>query len=347
MTKKIYRHGGDFFRYGEVIDFSANLNPLGMPDSVKKAVINSVGLWEKYPDPFCTELVGKISEREKINPENIVCGNGADDLIFRIVHALRPKKALIAVPCFSEYEKALSESRGTVTEYFLSEENNFDYSHDFADMAGGHDMVFICNPNNPTGRVINPEISGYIAEKCENKKTILVCDESFIDFVEGAEKFSVKNFFGKSVIIIKSFTKIFAMAGLRLGYAIFGDSEIAEKVRNTGQYWSVSTPAQIAGLTALNEEKYISETVEYVSRERDFLESELDILGVDYIKSHANFILFRSFPNLQKKMLGKNILIRDCGDYHGLGENFYRTAVRTHDENKILTKALREIYNNG
>ena len=143
-----------------------------MPDSVKKAVINSVGLWEKYPDPYCTELVGKISEREKISPENIVCGNGADDLIFRIVHALRPKKALIAVPCFSEYEKALSESRGTVTEYFLSEENNFDYNHDFADMAGGHDMVFICSPNNPTGRVINPEILEYIAENCKNKNTI-------------------------------------------------------------------------------------------------------------------------------------------------------------------------------
>ncbi|MGN1137470.1 MAG: pyridoxal phosphate-dependent aminotransferase, partial [Oscillospiraceae bacterium] len=245
----IPKHGGDTFGSEIRYDFSANLNPLGMPQSVKKALEKSIPDWEKYPDPYCRRLTKKLSELESFPPENIVCGNGAADLIFRIVQAAKPKKAIVCAPSFGEYTKALEQCGCEISTYQLAEENGFALDDGItAILDKSVDILILCTPNNPTGRTIESGLLRDICRKCEENNIILLCDECFIDFIVngmGAERFMNKN-----VVVLKAFTKIYAMAGLRLGYALFGDSTLAEKVRKTGQFWSVSSPAQVAGEAA-------------------------------------------------------------------------------------------------
>ncbi|MDE6671268.1 MAG: aminotransferase class I/II-fold pyridoxal phosphate-dependent enzyme [Ruminococcus sp.] len=335
-------HGGNIYKYRNFFDFSANINPIGMPESVRKAVIESADLWQKYPDPYCTELTEKISEKEKISAGQIVCGNGADDIICRIIAFLRPKNAVICVPCFSEYARLLSGNDCKIRTYFLYEKNNFSVKPDIIKYINENtDIIFLCSPNNPTGNTINPEILRNIAEKCLSAGTILVCDECFMDFVEDNKNKTSMNFLNKNMIIIKAFTKIYAMAGLRLGYGIFGDSELAGKVRCTGQYWSVSAPAQIAGITALDESGYIEKTLNYIGKERNFLTNELSGLGFKVFPAEANFIFFRSNFPVWEILKKEKILIRNCENYNGLDKNFFRIAVRTHEENIVLISALR------
>lgn len=339
-------HGGNIYKYKNYLDFSANINPLGMPESVRNAVIESAYLCNKYPDPFCTELVGKISDYENVPSGCIVCGNGADDLIYRIIAAMKPENAVICSPSFAEYGKALTENNCKITEYILSEKNNFDVMPDFVELLTNDiDIVFLCSPNNPTGKTVNSVLLENIAEKCLKNDIILVCDECFMDFVCDGKNKSLHNFLNSKIIILKAFTKIYAMAGLRLGYAVFGSSELAEKVQHTGQYWSVSVPAQSAGISALGETDYLLKTVELIRKEREFLINEFSEMGLKVFQPEANFIFFKSDLPLDVLLERDKILIRNCSNYRGLEKGFFRTAVRNHEENIILVSALRRILN--
>lgn len=340
----IPKHGGDTFGREIRYDFSANLNPLGMPQSVKKALENSIPDWEKYPDPYCRRLVKKLSEHEIFSPENIVCGNGAADLIFRIVRAVKPQKAVICAPSFGEYTKALEQCGCEISAYRLAEENGFALDVGITEILDiSVDMLILCTPNNPTGQTIESELLCEICKKCEENDIIFLCDECFIDFVvngTGAECFMNKN-----VVVLKAFTKIYAMAGLRLGYALFGDSTLAEKVRETGQFWSVSSPAQAAGETALDEKNYAAKTAEFIKNEREYLSENLMNFGFNVYPSEANFILFYTDLPLDDMLLRKNILIRNCENFNGLSRGFFRIAVRTHEENFALVSAIERCLN--
>lgn len=339
-------HGGNIYRYKNYIDFSANINPFGMPEKVKQAVIESAELWEKYPDPDCTGLVGKISERENISPSQIVCSNGADELIQRIVTTFRPLNALVCCPSFGEYSRLLTYNGCGVNEYFLYDCDNFSVKDDIVRYINSDtDMVFICNPNNPVGNTVSPDILEMIAVRCLDCDKILVCDESFMDFVHDGKNKSVRNYINKNVIILKAFTKIYAMAGLRLGYGVFGSEILAQKVRSAGQYWSISVPAQVAGTVALDETKYIRTSLEYINTERDFLVRELSGLDFKVYEPEANFIFFRSDIPVGEALKSYGIIIRECGNYIGLDETYFRIAVRTHKENLHLISALRRIVN--
>ncbi|MCR4638111.1 histidinol-phosphate transaminase [Ruminococcus sp.] len=338
----IQQHGGNIGQLSDILDFSANINPLGAPESVKTALSASIECIEKYPDPYCGQLCEKIGVFEKISDDNIVCGNGADDLIFRIVHAFKPKKALICAPSFSEYSRALSEVSCEIGEYALLEENSFDIGEDILTrLDNSLDMCFICTPNNPTGRLISSELLEKITIKCEENNIILVCDECFLGFTGDSESYSLRSFLNGKCIIIKAFTKLCAMPGIRLGYAICGSTSIAERIRESGQFWSVSAIAQAAGIAALDEEGYVQETVGFIRAERSFLFSELIKLGVKVYDSAANYLLFKSKIGLAEELLRCGILIRDCENFRGLSGGFYRIAVRTHEENIRLITALR------
>ena len=339
-------HGGDIYTRDIEYDFSANINPLGMPQSVKTAIVGSIDAYEKYPDVNCTELKNAIAELENIDARNIVCGSGAADLIYKIVQVTAPKKALIIAPTFSEYEKAL-RSFGCEIEYFyLEEKNDFELSENIADRISGMDLMFLCNPNNPVGNIVNHALLQFIIDKCVANKTVIVVDECFMDFVEDSRKYSVKADYD-NVIILKAFTKIYAMPGLRLGYLICKDESLCEKIENIGQCWSVSTVAQTAGAAALAEKKYIEKTVSYVKKERDFLTANLKKFGFKVYPSKANFIFFRTNFPIDKMLLNEKIAVRNCGNYVNLNENFFRIAVRTHKENEILINTLERILNNG
>lgn len=341
-----FLHGGDVYSHQIDYDFSANINPLGMPENVRKTLTEHVSEYERYPDVNCTELVNVIAEKEKISAEKIVCGNGAADLIYRIAYALKPENSLIAVPTFSEYEKALRSVGCAVNYYVLSEKNEFEMQEDFTEKICGNGIVFLCNPNNPTGKIVPPILMKKIIEICAKKNCILVIDECFMDFVREKNCYFVRDFL-QNMIVLKAFTKIYAMAGLRLGYAICGDTSNAEKIRLCGQSWSVSVPAQIAGMAALNEKNYVEKTVKIISEERDFLSNSLKKFGFTVYASEANFILFKCGFPLDKMLLEKKILIRSCENFYGLGYGFFRAAVRTHNENCALVNAVKEVMKNG
>ncbi len=343
-----YEHGGNIYNYNDndIIDFSANINPLGMPMKVREAVMNSAYLWEKYPDPECIALRKILSETEDIPYRNIVTGNGADDLIYRIVHAFKPKKAVICVPTFGEYEKALEETGCTVDSLFLKEENDFCVTADILDMLTPDvDILFLCSPNNPTGQLIPFELLKKISEKCMETNILFVCDECFMGFAENSGTYSLKQYINRNSIILKAFTKLYAMPGLRLGYALCGSENNAEKLQKSGQFWSVSVPAQAAGIAAVKEKKYVCESIGYVKKEREFLGSQLKKYGIKVFPSAANYLLFKGDKQLDDKLIEKGILIRNCANYRGLCDGFYRIAVRTHEENKLLISAIVRCIN--
>jgi len=342
----IQHHGGNIYGYADILDFSANINPLGMPEIVKQAIAAGIDDIGCYPDPYCTALRKKLAVREGVSAESIVCGNGADDIIFRIAHAFRPRKALICAPSFTEYSRALAETGCEVAEYQLSRENGFAVTDEFISVINSsYDICFVCTPNNPTGRLITPEILQALAQKCSENGIILVCDECFLDFVAESEKYSLRNFLNANSVILKAFTKVYAMPGIRLGYALCGSISIAERIRNSGQFWSVSSVAQTAGIAALDAEGYICRTRELIEAERHFLTEELTSLGIEVFGAAANFLLLMSSMGLYEKMLEEGILIRDCSDFSGLSDGYYRIAVRTHDENIRLVDALRRCMN--
>ncbi len=336
-------HGGDVYSREIELDFSANLNPLGMPDSVRAAAASAD--FSRYPDPRCGALVRAVSRYEGVPEENIVCGNGAADIIYRVVSALRPRRALLCSPTFSEYENALAERDCAVTYHPLSEENGFALGADFLPkITPDTDMLFLCDPNNPVGNTIEPPLLERVLARCGETGTTAVIDECFLDFSENGERLSAKNFLGANVIVIKAFTKICAMAGLRLGYALFGGGDRASAVRDCGQPWSVSSPAQAAGAAAaavLAETDYLARTRELVARERGFLTEQLSASGIRVYPSQANFLLLRSPVNLADILIKHKTAIRSCADYRGLGEDFFRIAVRTREENERFVSVLK------
>ena len=252
MTE-IHKHGGDIYRHKNVLDFSSNCNPYGTPEGVKKAGAAAMELVCHYPDVECEGLRRALAQAERVPMESIICGNGAADLIFGLVLALKPAKALLLAPTFAEYEQALTAC-GCVTEYyFLSEEEGFRPGEEFLDHIGKDtDMVFFCNPNNPTGVAAEPEYLKKLAQRCRDTGTFLVLDECFEDFLEEAEKYSMKGYLEEypQMFLLKAFTKKYAMAGIRLGYGFCGDPQILGKMKEVMQHWKVSVVDQEAGIAA-------------------------------------------------------------------------------------------------
>lgn len=340
--KKI--HGGDIYSYdNEVIDFSSNINPLGVSENISEAIKNSIPDIIHYPDIECRELRKKIAENENIKYENIICGNGAAEIIYNIVQCIKPKKVLFTAPTFMEYEKASDTVNAEKTYYYLKEENNFDIYDDISDYIDNTvDMVFICNPNNPTGRCTERESIIRIIEKSRESNAFVVIDECFMDFVNYNEKYSVKDIVDTydNIIVLKAFTKLYAIPGIRLGYGITGNMDLIENIYNIRQPWSVSLLAQIAGTAALNEKEIPKKTREYIKKERKYICDSFRNMKITFFDSHSNYILFKSIYDLDKKMLKHNILIRNCSNYVGLGKGFFRIAVRTHNENEELIKSI-------
>ena len=349
-------HVGDIYSYkekfkGDALDYSANINPLGMPEGVKKALINSIDTWVNYPDPLCRELKDALSKSEGIDKDYLILGNGAADVIFRLVYAVKPKNAMVLAPTFSEYEEALNAVHCKVKYHYLKEENDFILNEDIINSITSHiDMIFICNPNNPTGELTSVKLLEKILEKCNEEDVLLVIDECFNDFVEEQEKYTMKSYLkdNKNLFILKAFTKIYAMAGVRLGYGLSSDSNLLELISKGGQPWGVSIPAQIAGIQALKEEQYLIDTEELILKEREYLITELKKLNIKVYGSKANYIFFRGFSgvNLKELLEQRGIMIRDCGNYIGLQQGFYRICVKGHKENERLINEIRTIRGN-
>ncbi len=335
-------HGGYIYGTPVRYDFSANLNPLGMPESVRKAAKDAIDRSGCYPDPFCGALTDRLRELWGVRSDMIVTGNGADDLIYRIVYALKPKRAVIITPTFTEYAAALEKIDCEICEHSLSEENGFLLDDTVLDkLTDDTDMLFLCSPNNPTGRLVDPCLLNRIVKACE-RGIYLVLDECFIELAENGDSCSLNTAdLNYCTIILRAFTKTYAMAGLRLGYAVFGSSDAALSVQLAGQHWSVSVPAQAAGLAALDEREYVETARKMIIREREYLSDGFKALGFTVFPSDANFILCSAdtedkAQRLENGLLGQGIAIRNCWNFSGLGERYFRIAVRPHNENEAL-----------
>lgn len=347
-----YGHGGDIYSYsgGRVLlDFSSNINPLGLPPAVEKAFQASIGACTVYPDPHCRAISEKIGEYENVPSESILCGNGAADLLYRIAYGLKPKKALLFAPTFSEYEQAVRQSGGAVYYYDLREENEFVPKHDFLQMLDSTqpDIVFLCNPNNPTGKTVSKALMTETAVWCQNNNAVLVIDECFLDFVRNRKALSMIGEAEKNpnIIVLKAFTKFFAMAGLRLGYLICSSAALRKKIWEAGQPWSVSGVAQLCGAAALSDKAYIEQTQNLIPRFREDLQTELEKLPLQVYSGAANYIFFRTtVPQLDQKTAARDILIRNCANYHGLCEGYYRVAVKSAEDNRKLIQTMQAIF---
>lgn len=339
-----YSHGGEIYNKKVTLDYSTNINPLGLPPSVKSTLINNMDQFVLYPDNTCGTLSTAIADYEQINKDFIICGNGASDLIFRLCFALKPKKALLLAPTFSEYEKALHAAGSDIDYYLLDEKEEFDITDKVVDnLNESIDILFLCNPNNPVGNLISQDVLEKIMNKCLECKIFLVMDECFLDFVEGGKEYSLKRYVKDkdSLFILKAFTKIYAMAGLRLGYGICSNTQLLIRMQNMGPSWNVSIPAQIAGVEALKQQEYIHETEVLIKRERSYLYNNLLELGLKVYQPSANYIFFKSIGELYDVMLTKGILIRQCDNYNQLSQEYYRIAVRNHEDNIELINQLR------
>ncbi|MDY3918107.1 MAG: threonine-phosphate decarboxylase [Candidatus Limivivens sp.] len=344
MQKHI--HGGDVYTAHPKTDYSANINPLGVPESVLNAVRSCGQELSNYPDPSCRKLRAALSAKEGIPDANLIFGNGAAELIFALAFALRPRKALLMAPGFAEYEQALLAAGCEISYYELSQEHGFSPGEDyFAQITEELDIVFLCNPNNPTGVCLTPDFLEKAACLCREKGVCLILDECFNGFLDEPESCSLKNrlFEYENLFILKAFTKLYAMPGLRLGYGLCADTDLLEKLQAVLQPWSVSIPAQEAGWAALQEDVYVAEARRMVKQERAFLTEKLESLGLTVFPASANFIFFRGPKGLAAKTLEKGYLIRDCSNYRGLTEGFYRIAVRRPEENREFTQTLAGI----
>ena len=247
-------HGGDWAGYRaefgrDPLDFSANVSPLGLPEGVAKAITAALATADRYPDPFCRALREKLAAHEGVPAEQLLCGNGAADLIFRLVWAKRPRKALVTAPTFAEYAAALETVGCTVERYFLREADDFAVTEAFCGAIDDSvDMVFLCQPNNPTGQLTPPALVARILEKCTACGALLLLDECFLDFLPDHASLTAKPLLGSgNLLILKAFTKLYGMAGVRLGYALSADPALLDAMGAAGQPWGVSSLAQAAG----------------------------------------------------------------------------------------------------
>lgn len=337
-------HGGDVGRAGVELDLSANINPLGTPASVIKAAEEALARSDRYPDPYCRGLTAAISAYEDIPREHILCGNGASELIYSFCAAERPKTALEFAPTFSEYSSALEVNGCRVERHFLRPEDAFLPDSSFL----GHierlrpDAVFICSPNNPTGRLIPPPLLDEIFSLCRKEGIRLFVDECFLDLSDAPEGMKKLTAHHPGLFILKAFTKNYGMAGLRLGYCLCSDTALLARMAELTAPWNVSAPAQAAGEAALREREHVLKARELIRAERALLASALAERGLSVVPSEANFLLFRGPAELGEKLLERGVALRSCANFPGLSPGWYRTAVRGRGENLRLISALDE-----
>ena len=352
-------HGGDIYRNQVHMDFSVNVNPLGVPKGVAKTLRDGVSKVMAYPDPLCETLRSKLAlhfESAGITADRILCGNGASELLLAICHAKKPTSALLMAPGFLGYRKALEAVNSAAYDFALREEDGFRFTRERFDALLQElfekrkrpEIMFLANPSNPTGALIPKEWLSELAGQCDRTQTTLVIDECFLELTADPERHSMVGELlrHQNTWILRAFTKSFAVPGIRLGYLLCPSAEGAEEIARHLPEWNVSIPAQLAGIAALEDVQCLQEARDLIRREREFLAKGLEAAGAKVYPSDANFILFRwKNEALQKALLADGILIRDCRDYQGLGPGYFRVAVKTHAENEKLLLAIQACDN--
>ena len=352
-------HGGDIWGAAErqgvplsrVLDFSANINPLGPSLKARKRLARDVSLVALYPDKRQAELRRLLAARDGIAEDCILFGNGATQLIHLLPRVGRYKRALIVEPTFSEYRRALSNSGSEIREFFLTPKNNFHLDLNLLLRVLGREqpnVLLLASPNNPTGLVSPHRMLLRVSAFCEERDIDLIVDESFIEFTTEPSLMTLATH-RRHLLVVRSLTKSFALAGLRIGYLVAGRSRV-EELAHRMEPWSVNTLALSAAAASILDTNYIQKARSLIQREREYLSRELPQLGwLHPYPSSANFLLARirarytTAPALERMLAARNVLVRDASDFRGLDNQYLRFAVRQRRENRRLLAELEAI----
>ena len=345
-------HGGNIYKLKrdngiEVLDYSSNINPLGVPSSFKKAVIENFETLEKYPDIDYVELRTAIGNYNNCHIDNVVVGNGATEVLFLYMKAVKAKKVLIIAPTFAEYERAARAAGRDVKFFPLSKDFSLNENM-LLDFITDEDVVVMCNPNNPTGKFQNLEKIKKLADFLERKNKKLFIDEALIEFVDNWKDKTAFLLKHKNVFILRALTKFFALPGVRLGYGLTYDEAILNEIKNIREPWSVNGVAEIAGKTMLLDTLYIHETENWIKKEKLWFYEELcKIDNIEVTPTETNFILVKllndNAKSFRKKMIENGVLVRDASNFMFLDESYIRLAIKDRKKNEQVLEALRRV----
>lgn len=345
-------HGGNIYKLKrdsgiEVLDYSSNINPLGVPSSFKKAVIENFESLEKYPDIDYVELRASIGDYNNCHIDNVVVGNGATEVLFLYMKAVKAKKVLIIAPTFAEYERAAKAAGRDVKFFPLSKDFSLNENM-LLEFITDEDVVVMCNPNNPTGKFQNLEKIKKIADFLERKNKKLFIDEAFIEFVDNWKDKTAFLLKHKNIFILRALTKFFALPGVRLGYGLTYDRAILNEIKNIREPWSVNGVAEIAGKTMLLDTLYIHETENWIKQEKIWFYEELCKMdNIEVTPTETNFILVKllndNAKSFRKKMIENGVLVRDASNFMFLDESYIRLAIKDRKKNEKVLEALRRV----
>lgn len=331
-----------------LLDFSANINPLGMPESLKQAVIENLACAERYPDVEYQQLHQALAAHHGVPASWILAGNGETESIFTLVHGLKPRRAMVVAPGFAEYRRALETIDCQIETYALREEDGWQLTERIlSSLTTELDCLFLCTPNNPTGLLPERALLDAIAARCRTLGIALILDEAFIDFIADEPGFIADLKHNLHVWVLRSLTKFYAIPGLRLGYVLNGDEGAVARLRKHQMPWSINAFAALAGERVLNDHDYQQATLRWLAREGQRLYQALgEIDGLTVYPGRANYLFLRcerADIELQYALLQQRVLIRSCANYPGLDGRYFRVAVRSEAENQRLLAALRQV----
>ena len=362
-------HGGDIWNLGAshgltpdaILDFSSNINPLGVPEAVKRLLADHPELALRYPDPEYLDLRRGLGEWLSLPADQIAVGNGASELIREVLMVLKPRRVMVPVPGFAEYSRAAANLGIEVVGHRLEASQDFKldqalFRHDLE--IHQPEVVFWCNPNNPTGQQIDGATVQALAQACRNAGAWLVVDETFLELSRWGKPASAMPLLsgplGERLVVLRAFAKVFALPGLRLGY-LAASSDLVARVRSSQVPWSVNGFAARLGTLCRDEAAYLAQTTQWIAQEPDWLYQQLMTLIQRlntrleaFWRPDVNFLLGRlkapfTAAELRQGLISQGILIRDCGNFAGLGPAYFRVAVKDRVANQRLVEALTNL----
>lgn len=362
LTHKDHFHGSDLekiekvfgIKKEEIVSYSANVNPLGISHKLREVLSQHLDAITRYPDREYTKLRQCIADYTGAQIENIIMGNGSTELISLFIQTNHPKKAMILGPTYSEYERDINLGGGTCIYFPLKEENHFrlnvnDLCHQLDDNL---DLLVLCNPNNPTSSSITRKEMRRILDACMEHGIFVMVDETYVEFApdeRNVTSVSLTNYYS-NLIILRGTSKFFASPGLRLGYAITGNRDVAKEINTRKDPWTINSLAEIAGQIMFRDEDYIRETKELITSERARLYQELSSWDtVRVYEPQANFILMKILKEgvdaeiLFEHCIRKGMMIRNCSTFPFLDSQFIRFCIMSPEDNDRLLEAFREL----
>lgn len=352
-------HGGNIFALAkelgyersECLDFSANINPLGISKNLQAGLFRDLDLLTHYPDVHYNQSRQLLADYHGLSSDMVLLANGAVELFYDIARALKPRKVIVLRPTFLEYEQALTQVGAEIAPLVLTEP---DYTWNLADILplldnlSQGDMVLLCNPNNPTGTLVDNRLLRDLADILSDRGIHLVLDEAFADFLVDEERYSFVSYLTafSNVLIVRSLTKFYAIPGLRLGYALTANPDYLQAIEQVRPPWTVNALAEVALSLIVKDKTYQEDTRGLIASEKAFLyEGLLALKDIVPVKPSVNYIFFKYLGDLDLRGLlrQRKIFIRSCANYPSLTDQHYRIAVRSRQENEQLLASLGQL----